>query len=374
MTYETLEKFLNFILEHNIDLTKEEKIFLKNTPKDIEYEDLLKWYKSNFRKNKQAQSLISKTEITKDEFNNLIKLKSHEIDEILKKYEFVNEKDQAFALIAFATLQNKKNKRREKLVTEHNKKIVDILLKGNNKRREKKLDIIKYDSIYWDLNLIEEFTKKISLNIGELLTLEEVIKKLEPISLDFSKKIISLTINSPTTERYHLGNFLNISEEKIKKLASKKRALEALKKQDTFEKAETIIKLSFNKQIYRNKKLFELLQNQESKEKMEALKDFYILNKENRHDLNLLREFSNLDDTTQKSIINQLNGIICDKMKSKEEEEQRKLTEYEQTTNYMIANFFNDSTETSKQAKKLIKKFNNPYFQVISKNDTKKLS
>ena len=254
MTYETLEKFLNFILEHNIDLTKEEKIFLKNTPKDVEYKDLLKWYKSSFRKNKQAQSLISKIDITKEDFNNLIKLKSHEINEILKMYEFVNEKDQAFALIAFANLQNKKNKKREKLVTEHNKKIVDILLKGNNKRREKKLDIIKYDSIYWDLNLIEEFTKKKALNIGELLTLEEVIKKLEPISLDFSKKIILLTINSPSNERYHLGKFLDISEEKIKKFASKKRALEALKKQDTFEKAETIIRLSFNKQIYRNKK------------------------------------------------------------------------------------------------------------------------
>jgi len=373
MKYSVLKDFLQFLLSNNIELTLEEKKFLQNTPPDISLSDLLKWYKSDLRRNKEALDILYKFEITKKNFQNLIKLKEHEIDKLLKKYDFVNEKDKSFALIAFADLQNSKckNKKRKKQITEHNENIVDILVKGSSKRKENKLKIIKNNAIYYDINLIREIAAKKNINIDDFINIENFLDKFEGISSDFVRKVISLTVNSPCNERFHINRIINRDPEEVKKFTTKKRAMQAFMKQDSFDKAEEVITTSFNGNIYRNKKLFELLQNQETKEKMKNLKSFYILNKENRHDCNLLVNFSMLDEESQKSIINQLAGNLNDKKKSQDEQIKKEINEYEKAMDRTILEFFSPRGTVEKTAKKLVKKLDSPYFYHIKDKNTK---
>jgi len=328
MTYETLENFLQFLIDNDIkDLTILEKKFIRKTPYNITLNDLIKWYNSDLRKSKLATRILSKERISRDIFLSLISLSHDEIIEMMDKYVFKDESSMSFSLIAYAKL--KKNlervpKKKKEETLENYKQIIDWIITLNKSQdvRFMKLDAINHPSIletqeneYSDLYRIALCT----INENDLKLINQFLSTIDPYSLDIARSVVFLILDKHPKSLEEIN--LYYDKDVLHMLDKKDAVRGAITYQDSFEGVKAVIDLSLSSNLYKEEETFERIYKTRNANKIKNARTFYNKYSPKLQDINWFMELS---EDKQEEVLEKLKqGILSKELDEMLEESKR---------------------------------------------------
>lgn len=378
MKYSTLEEILNYIIKNNLKLTKNErKLLLKfQEPSyndkidgiaEISLEDFIKWYNSPLRKNEITKALLTQN-ISKKYLESLLVLTGEDINTILEKYGTLDPTTLGYLTVSYARLRAYQKTSKHETNKDYPSELIDIIATDpDNCKRNGIVGLIENDILFARKDLVEKLVRN-----KDRKKFEAIYNHLEGF-LDESKetqaiiaRFFELELDDQNKERIYPWVY-----EVIERASKRPRAMEAVLRQDSPKKMNQVLFAASNNGIYRNRRLFNLIQSQEDVEKMANLREIGRYNRLRKYP-KFLEWFATLDADKQRKLIKRIDE---EEAKQKQEEIEKRYQPIKEANEQIDSDILEfASATTMKSAKKLVKTLNDSFakYPKLKSSDTQK--
>lgn len=367
MKYSTLQQILEYIVREKIRLTSDERKFLFNILEKNSAEtkfslvDFIRWYNSLLR-NENVTKALSTQQIEKKELDDLLHLKSYEIQELfncvnikklLQKGDF---ESLGYLILSYSRISKYADTNHISSLNNASikRRIINILAMNPKFCEQNQVEKIILDPTFLadsdEFTLIQQLVK--SNNTDAIDVIHHMTIHHHPKNIYFRRKYIALEIEGKNPEAEYAWD---LYDNTVEKASRRPRAFEAVMRQDSPKKMNQVIIAAANESIYHNKQVFDLIQSQEDGAKMLNLLSLAGYNRF-RKDFDFLKRFSELSYEDQCKI---LKEIVSEE--EREKEERRKLQEAPmQVVKEEILQEFQSflSSKTRESQKRLLKTLN----------------
>lgn len=378
MKYSTLEEILNYIIKNNLKLTKNErKLLLKfQEPSyndkidgiaEISLKDFIKWYNSPLRQKEITKSLLTQN-ISKKYLESLLSLTSEDINTILEKYGTLDPTTLGYLTVSYARLRSYQKTSKHETNKDYPSELIDIIATDpDNCKRNGIVGLIENDILFARKDLVEKLVrnkdrKKFEVIYNHLEGFLDESKETQAIIARF----FELELDDQNKERIYPWVY-----EVIERASRRPRAMEAVLRQDSPKKMNQVLFAASNNGIYRNRRLFNLIQNQEDVEKMANLREIGRYNRLRKYP-KFLEWFATLDADKQRKLIKRIDE---EEDKQKQEEREKRYQPIKEANEQIDSDILEfTSATTMKSAKKLVKTLNDSFakYPKLKSSDTQK--
>lgn len=329
MEYSTLNKILDYIIENKIKLTPIERKFLLNIAPDergcddVILERFIKWCNSPIRKDNITKVLATQ-KISTSELTNLLALSSEEIESVLERYQGESSYYLGYLTLCFARFkayENKKRKDTGKMFPENYCfEVLDIIAGHIFSSSLSKVEkYIGSDELYTRKDLIKQFVY--CKNMAAQRYVKIVIGRNCPDS-DIAAHYIKLALESESNEQLYKGR---IPDNKlINKVSKRARAKEAVLRQNSLDKMNEVMYAAANNGIYRKRNIFNIIQRQNTIERMKNLRCLAQINRLRNYP-EFFEWYDSLDVKAQRRLLDKILENERMKYSNQREEEETKI-------------------------------------------------
>lgn len=378
MKYDTLEQILEYVINNKINLTVPERKFLLKLQepdfleiyngkiKKINLKDFIKWCHSPLRNKNITKALLTQ-DIKKKELTELLDLTNEEINQILNRYSLLTPDILGYLTVSYAKL--KAYQKNLEIDENYPQELLStIALDPENARKNNIINLILNNVLYFRKDIIEKMVANKNERVFDII--DRYLEKYKDSNEEISKiiaKYIELELDGKNKERIYPWGV----EEAITTASRRPRAIKAVLRQDSPQKMNQVIFAAANNGIYRNKKLFSLVQRQDDEEKMQNLREIGRINRLRKYP-EFLEWFATIDTEKQRTLIQKIYEEEEKRNQERYQKRDKQVNEKEEEINNSILDF--SKKTTMKSAKRLVKTLQSSFLQypILKEHDTTK--